>query len=174
MKTTWLTAVLAGLAFNAAAADAIYIGGVKYSYQLADFTPISKTALIDGKTVTYTAGYRKTLEVFVDEYDADYGAYPGLIFDLRAEVAAAVTTEPLKVSYDVSCSREPVGADMDLIFQKRGRVTPARLSVYERKQTNGRCQSLDVVIMQAGTDSQNAATPIQSIKLDAMIALELN
>lgn len=175
MKKTWLTALLAGLAFNAAAADAIYIGGVKYSYSLADFTPISKTAVVDGKTVTYTAGYRKTLGVYVDEYDNDFGGYPGLVFDMRAEVSAAVAgTEPLKVSYDVSCSREAVGSDMDLIFQKRGRVVPARLSVYERKQTNGRCQALEVVILQAGSDSQNLANPIQSIKFDALIALELN
>jgi len=174
MKTKWFAALLAGLAFNAVAAEAIYIGGVKYSYTKADFTPITKTVVHNGNNVTYTAGYRTNLAVYVDEYDADFGGYPNLMFDVRAEVMAAVGAEPLKVSYDVSCSQQPVGADMDLIFSKRGRVTPARLTVYERKQTNGQCQSLDIVIMQAGSDSQNIAAPIQSIKLDAMIALEMN
>ncbi len=173
MKQHLIAVLLAVGAAQASAADAIYIGGVKYSYQASDFTAITATTKVNGADVQYVAGYKISIPVYVDEPD-DYYDYATLIFDLKAEVSALAVTEPLKLSYDVSCSGIPIGSDMDLIFSKRGKVTPARLTVYEMNKTNGQCTSLDVLIRKQGSVSQNINTDISAIKFDALIAIQMD
>lgn len=151
--------------YGASAVEPIYVGGTQYSYTDSDFEPI----FVNGSVT----GYEAEIDVLLDEYDEYLGGYPELVFDISGGAAGSIGGQPLKVVMDASCSGIDVGYDADLILNRRGKLTPARFSIYKRLQTDGQCKKLKLKVSKMGSSVLDNEATIDAFNVNLIIYLNL-
>ncbi|MDP4985605.1 hypothetical protein [Pseudoalteromonas tunicata] len=162
-----LISTLTALAFSFGvnAVEPIYVGGTQYSYTEADFNAIH----LDGNVI----GYETEIDVLLDEYDEYLGGYPELIFDVSGHVVGTIGRLPMKVEMDVTCSGKDIGYDADLIINRRGQLTPARFSIYNRLKTEGQCKKLKLKIKKMDSSTSDTEATIDAFNVNLTIYLNL-
>ncbi|CAM4061506.1 hypothetical protein [Pseudoalteromonas byunsanensis] len=160
------TALAFMLSFGAQAIEPIYVGGEQYSYTMSDFTPVYANGHI--------VGYDAAIPVGVDMYDDFIGDYPELIFDVSGEAVGTTDGSPMLMDMSVVCSGVDIGYDADVVINRRGRLIPARFSIYNRTKTNGECQELKLRINKTGSSATNPAATIDALNVNLIVFLNLS
>jgi len=158
-------ALMLSLPFSTLAVEPIYVGGEQHSYSISDFTPVYANGQI--------VGYDVEIPVEVDTYDDFIQDYPELIFDISGGAIGATDGSPMLMEMSLVCSGIDIGYDADVIINRRGRLLPARFSIYNRKKTNGECKELKLRVNKTGLSATNPSAIIDVLNVDLIVFLNL-